>query len=90
MPEVVLYSKPGCHLCDEVKAQLAKLQETYPFQCREVNILQDPRLVEEYREKIPVVFVNGQKAFQYRLNEEKFARQMQKLLIEERKSRDGP
>jgi glutaredoxin len=41
MAEVVLYTKPGCCLCDTVKAQLAKLRAAQSFELREVNILED-------------------------------------------------
>ena len=59
MNEVVLYSKPGCCLCDEVKAQIGKLARVYKFNWREQNILDDPELGERFAEKIPVVFING-------------------------------
>ena len=72
MTKVVVYSKPGCCLCDEVKAQLTKLREKHPFELRELNILDDPEIYEEFKEEIPVVFINGRKAFKYRLDERKF------------------
>jgi glutaredoxin len=53
MIEVVVYSKPGCCLCDEVKAQLGKLREIHSFQLREVNILDDPAAYEQFKEGIP-------------------------------------
>lgn len=80
MIEVVVYSKPGCCLCDEVKGQLAKLQEKHPFEMREVNILDDPEAYEKYKEEIPVVFINGRKAFKYQLDEGKFLKRLQLIL----------
>lgn len=74
LDQVVIYSKPDCCLCDEVKAQLRKLQQAHPFEWREVNILEDPEGFEKFKEEIPVVFVNGKKAFKYHLNEERFLR----------------
>jgi glutaredoxin len=79
MIEIVLYSKPDCCLCDEVKAQLARLRRAVPFDLREVNILEDPRAYEQFNEEIPVVFVNGKKAFKYHLNENEFLRRIEKL-----------
>lgn len=76
MPEVILYTKPGCCLCDTVKAQLSKLRERHRFKLREVNILEDPAAFEEFLEEIPVVFVNGMKAFRYHLDEEEFLRRL--------------
>jgi glutaredoxin len=81
MIEVVVYSKPGCCLCDEVKAKLQRLRETHHFELREVNILHDPQAFEQFNEQIPVVFVNGRKAFKYRLDEKEF---IKKLVIGDR------
>ena len=74
MNHVILYSKPGCCLCDTVKAQLARLQHRYPFECGEINILEDPEAFEKFSEQIPVIFINGRKAFKCRLDEARFIR----------------
>jgi len=76
--EVVVYSKPDCCLCDEVKAQLRRLQQTLPFQWREVNILDDPAAYEEYKEQIPVIFIDGKKAYKYHIDENDFVRRLQR------------
>jgi glutaredoxin len=76
MNEVVLYSKPGCCLCDEVKAQLRRLARAYKFQWRELNILEDPELRDRFAEKIPVVFIDGQPAFEYTLDEKEFVKRL--------------
>ena len=72
MNEVVVYSKTDCHLCDEVKAQLRKLEKSHAFKWREVNILEDQDAFQKFSEQVPVVFVNGKKAFKYHLDEEEF------------------
>jgi glutaredoxin len=72
--EVVLYTKPGCCLCDTVKAQLQKLRGMQPFELREVNILEDEAALAKFQEEIPVVFINGRKAFKYHLDEKSFLR----------------
>ncbi len=74
---VVVYSKPGCCLCDELKAQLRRLQRTHRFEWREVNILEDNEAFAQFKEEIPVVFINGRKAFKYRLNEKMFLKRIQ-------------
>jgi len=76
MNEVILYTKPGCCLCDTVKAQLAKLRATQPFELREVNILEDGAAFAKFQEEIPVVFINGRKAFKYHLDEKVFLRRL--------------
>jgi glutaredoxin len=76
MIEVVVYSKPGCCLCEEVKAKLQRLRKTHQFELREVDILQDPQAYEQFKEQIPVVFINGRKAFKYRLDEKEFIKKL--------------
>ncbi len=76
MIEVVLYTKPGCCLCDVVKGQLGKLRVARPFELREVNILDDADAYARFKEEIPVVFINGRKAFKYRLDEREFLRRL--------------
>lgn len=89
MIEVIVYSKPGCHLCDEVKTQLARLSASYPFEFRESNILDDAASFEKFKEEIPVIFINGKKAFKYRLDEREFIRRLQSILDAERKMTRG-
>ncbi len=74
MAEVILYTKPGCCLCHTVKAQLNKIRRRHPFELREVNILEDLNAFARFQEEIPVVFVHGQKAFQYHMDEREFLR----------------
>ena len=71
-PHVVLYTKPGCHLCDEAKAEIrrAGLGGRYTFE--EVNILSDPDLQRRYGADIPVVVIDGTHAFKHRLTAEEF------------------
>ena len=77
MMEVVLFTKPGCCLCDTVKSQLGKLRATHAFDLREVNILEDSSAFEKFHEEIPVVFIDGRKAFKYHLEEKAFLRRLQ-------------
>ena len=77
MTEVVVYSKPGCCLCDEVKEKLKRLQASHAFNLREVNILEDPEAQRKFKEEIPVVFINGKKAFKYRLDEKQFLKKLE-------------
>ncbi len=77
-PVVELYSKPDCHLCTEAKALLRRLQSTHPFTLREINIATDEALLERYGEEIPVVFINGRKAFKYRIDPRQFVRRLQR------------
>ena len=74
LPEIILYSKPSCCLCERAKDQLKELQEQHQFIVREVNILEDLTTYKMFKDEIPVVFINGKKAFKYRLDEKQFIR----------------
>jgi len=74
MHDVVVYSRKGCHLCDIVKETLAQLQSEADFQWREVDIDTDPELRRKYTDEVPVVFINGRKAFKYRMGGREFLR----------------
>ncbi len=66
---VEIYSKPGCHLCDDAKAVLLKMQRCYGFALCEVNIATDEKLLAEYGARIPLVFVNGHLVCKYFVDE---------------------
>jgi glutaredoxin len=87
--EVVIYSKPGCHLCDEVKAQLERLRASVSFELREVNILEDADSFAKFKKEIPVVFINGRKSFKYHLDERDFVRRAEAILNRERNPWNG-
>jgi glutaredoxin len=59
--EVRLYTRPGCHLCDEARAAILELRASgLGLDLRELNIEGDERLHAEYLERIPVVEVGGE------------------------------
>jgi glutaredoxin len=61
---VVLYSRPGCHLCDEARAVLEAARLRTPFDLDEVDIETDDDLVKEYGIRIPVVTIDGVERFE--------------------------
>jgi glutaredoxin len=74
--EVVVYSRKGCHLCDVVKETLAKLARTGRFTWNEVDIDTSDELVRLYNDEVPVVFINGRKAFKYHMDEREFLKKL--------------
>ena len=74
MHEVVVYSREGCHLCDVVKDTLRQMEGEAEFQWQVVDIDDDPELREKYNEEVPVVFIDGRKAFKYRMDGRQFLR----------------
>jgi len=74
--KVKIYSKSDCHLCDEAKSVLLKVQQEIPFDFFEVDITSSRELFTEYKEQIPVVFINNQESFRYRVNEKELRKRL--------------
>ena len=74
MIPVTLYSRPGCHLCDEMKAVVKQVGATVPLALDEINISADPELERLYGLEIPVLFVAGKKVAKYRVGEQELRR----------------
>ena len=68
MVRITLYSRHGCHLCHEMRAVVAAVGRELPFQVEEVDVDGDPALAAAYGDQVPVLFVNGRKAFKYRVD----------------------
>ena len=61
MRQVVLYSRPGCHLCEQALEEILALRsQGVRFELREVDIESDDELLKRYLERIPVVAVDGE------------------------------
>ena len=56
---VLLYGKPGCHLCEDARSLLARLQRSYRIEIEEVDITTDPALFRRYDIRIPVIVIDG-------------------------------
>jgi glutaredoxin len=71
---VTLYGRPGCHLCEEARESLQRVQTRAPFTLREVDITTDDELHKRYLERIPVVSVEGREVFDYEVDEDALVR----------------
>jgi|SRR5215469_1470166 len=80
--DVTLYSRPGCHLCEEAKAAIAPLLREFGAVLHEINIDEDAVLKERHGWDIPVIFIGTRKAAKHRVDLAQFRRQ-----LEEGKSR---
>jgi glutaredoxin len=77
---VVLYSKPGCGLCEEMKQEMQAAGVAGAYVLEEVNIAEDPDLFRRYRYDIPVLLINGVEAFRHRLTATAFSSYLTELL----------
>lgn len=68
MREVVLYTRTGCSLCATARAVLLAVRDELPFALREIDIDSDADLYEEHRYDIPVVEIDGRRAFKHRVD----------------------
>ena len=73
---LTIYSRPGCHLCDEMKAIVARVAQRVPLTLDDVDISTNPALEQRYGLEIPVLLVNGAKAAKFRVTEEALMRMM--------------
>jgi len=78
--EVVLYSRKGCHLCEIVKESLSKLSRQTHFTWQEIDVDSSDSLRRQFTDEVPVVFIDGKKAFKYRMNEQDFLRKLSRGL----------
>jgi len=69
MRTVTLYTRPGCHLCDDARAALRHLKARHEFEIDEVNIETDDALHAAYLERIPVICLDGEHVSDYFLDE---------------------
>jgi glutaredoxin len=75
--DVIVYSRKGCHLCEIVKESLTKLSRHATFHWRDVDVDSSAELRRQFSDEVPVVFINGRKAFKYRMDEREFLRKLE-------------
>jgi glutaredoxin len=61
--EVVMYTRQGCHLCEQAWQQLEQARQRHGFSLRQVDVDGDPQLVRAYSECVPVVTIDGKLRF---------------------------
>jgi glutaredoxin len=74
--DVTIYSRPGCHLCEDAKAQIAPLLEEFGARLTEINIDEDSQLRARYDFDVPVIFLGARKAAKHRVDVVQFRRQL--------------
>jgi hypothetical protein len=68
---ITLIGKPGCHLCDEARAVVARVAAEMGVPWEELDITQDEALYEQYWEQIPVTLVDGEQHDFWRVDEQR-------------------
>ena len=71
-PHVIIYSRPGCHLCEEAKAAIQHAGCDDQFTLEEINIESDNELLRKYKYDIPVITIDGVESFIHRVDAKEF------------------
>jgi glutaredoxin len=76
-PLVTFYTRAGCHLCEDARRVVEAARARADFDYREVDIDGDPELYRRYNHEVPVIAINGVKAFKYRVDETEFLKKLE-------------
>jgi len=75
--QVTIFTRPGCHLCEEARAVIEPLVREFGCTLLELKIDEDGELQERYGLDIPVIFIGARKAAKHRVNPRQFRRQLE-------------
>lgn len=73
-----LYTRPGCHLCDVMKEALSQASTGLDVRLTETDVTSDPELEERFGSDVPVLYVNGKRAFQHRATVRELRRRLER------------
>jgi glutaredoxin len=76
MSRVTLYKRAACCLCDDAKQVLAAARARVPFEFEEIDIDRNPEWQRLYNEEVPVIAIDGRKAFKYKVTMEEFLKKL--------------
>jgi len=76
MPKLTLYTRAGCCLCDDAKAVLLQARRKAEFEMEEIDIDADAALQQLYNNEVPVIAIDGRKAFKYRVTESELLKKL--------------
>ena len=76
-PRVTLYTRAGCHLCEEAKRVIEAARGRADFDYQDVDIDCDEELRRRYNDEAPVIAINGAKAFKYRVEAKELLKKLE-------------
>ena len=80
MITIEVMTKKDCCLCDDAKETIEQVIAEVPAELKMTNIESDPELLERYKEKIPVILINGVESFAYKVHPITLRKKLEKLL----------
>ena len=75
---LILYGRRDCHLCDEMKTVVEEVRRAHPFDLEIVDVDDDPALAAAYGLEVPVLTIDGRKAFKYRVDAASLRRRLRR------------
>ena len=78
--QIEILTKKDCCLCDDAKEIIEKILPDFPVSLTTTDIESDPSLFETYKERIPVVRLNGEESFVYKVHEITLRKKLEKLI----------
>ena len=79
--ELLLYTRKDCCLCEEMKSTLGRVANRVPFALEEIDVDTSPALQEKYGNEVPLLFINGRKAFKYRLTAKELEQRLKREAV---------
>jgi glutaredoxin len=79
--ELLLYTRKDCCLCEEMKSTLSRVAGRVPFVLEEIDVDTSPALQEKYGNEVPLLFINGRKAFKYRLTAKELEQRLKREAV---------
>jgi glutaredoxin len=76
--ELLLYTRRDCCLCEEMKEVVRQFAKRYPLTVNEIDVDGSPELQDKYGNEVPVLFINGRKAFKYRVTSTELEKRLRK------------
>jgi glutaredoxin len=77
--KLTLYSREDCCLCDEMKAIIREVALTIPLELEVIDVDDSVALREKFGAEVPVLFVDGRRAFKYRVTKDELERQLERI-----------
>jgi glutaredoxin len=71
--KLTLYTRKDCCLCDEMKTVVRQVGETTALELTEIDVDSSAELQERFGDQVPLLFIDGRKAFKYRVSERQLA-----------------
>ena len=79
--EITIYSRKDCCLCEEMKAVIRQVGRRYPLTICEIDVDTSIELQERFGSQVPILFINGRKAFKYRMTSSELEKKLRESSI---------